>query len=506
MRIIPNVRHNILANFAGRSWAVLLNFLFVPFYIHYLGIEAYGLIGFYASLTVALMFLDLGLGATLTRELARIAGTPEGSRDSRSLLHTMEIISWCLGLVVGAAVTLSAPFIAHDWLTTKDLPVDTVETAVRLMGLIIALQWPALLYSGGFMGLQRQVRLNVIRMVIVTLQACGAIVILSTLSPTIEAFLLWQAAVFALQAAIMARDIRSIMPHSNQVALFRLDLLRPLWRFAAGVTGISISISILTQMDKLIVGKFVSLDLLGCYTLAFLVANILSSAVSPFQNALFPRFTELFARDESPILAALYHRSCQVVAVAVFPVAAVVIVFPEELLQAWVRDPFTVANTAGILKLVALGSVLNACMALPYTLQISAGWVRLSLYKNLAAIVLTLPGLLWLVPWIGGVGGAIVWLALNLGYYVFEIPIMHRRLLRDEMWRWYLIDTLAPLGGCLALAHALRLAVPETYSGLPMLLAIGLVYTVVLLFTLFLLPHPKAITHGVVRRYLTRTA
>ena len=44
------LKRNIIANFAGQGWAALMALAFVPLYIKFLGIEAYGLIGFFAML------------------------------------------------------------------------------------------------------------------------------------------------------------------------------------------------------------------------------------------------------------------------------------------------------------------------------------------------------------------------------------------------------------------------------------------------------------------------
>ena len=93
-----------------------------------------------------------------------------------------------------------------------------------------------------------------------------------------------------------------------------------------------------------------------------------------------------------------------------------------------------------------------------------------------------------------------LWLALNLGYYLFEVPIMHRRLLRLELWRWYLVDTLVPLGGCFALAYALRAAVPDSLAGIGLLLAITAIFVVVLGCAVLILPYPKEIAVRMIRR------
>ena len=44
-----STRLGLLANYLGQFWAVAVSLALVPVYIHYLGIEAYGLIGVFAT-------------------------------------------------------------------------------------------------------------------------------------------------------------------------------------------------------------------------------------------------------------------------------------------------------------------------------------------------------------------------------------------------------------------------------------------------------------------------
>jgi hypothetical protein len=64
-----------------------------------------------------------------------------------------------------------------------------------------------------------------------------------------------------------------------------------------------------------------------------------------------------------------------------------------------------------------------------------------------------------------------VWLALNAGYATIGVAVMHRRLLRGELIRWYVADVALPLGASLAAAGAVRLAIPSP-SGAPAMLAV----------------------------------
>ncbi|MEN8215666.1 MAG: hypothetical protein ABFS56_04685 [Pseudomonadota bacterium] len=64
---MSQIKLNIIANFAGKAWTVLMSLAFVPLYIKFIGVEAYGLIGFFVTLQAVFGLLDLGLSTTLFR-------------------------------------------------------------------------------------------------------------------------------------------------------------------------------------------------------------------------------------------------------------------------------------------------------------------------------------------------------------------------------------------------------------------------------------------------------
>ena len=73
---------NMAAAMANSVVVVLINLIAVPFYLHFLGMEAYGLIGFYATLQTVLQVLDLGLAPTVSREIAYDAETGQQRRSA----------------------------------------------------------------------------------------------------------------------------------------------------------------------------------------------------------------------------------------------------------------------------------------------------------------------------------------------------------------------------------------------------------------------------------------
>ena len=44
------MRRDLIATYAAQGWVAIMGIVFVPVYIRYLGIEAYGLIGLFATI------------------------------------------------------------------------------------------------------------------------------------------------------------------------------------------------------------------------------------------------------------------------------------------------------------------------------------------------------------------------------------------------------------------------------------------------------------------------
>jgi len=443
-----------------------MGLVFVPLYIHFLGIEAYGLIGIFATLLAIFGLLDMGLSNTLSREMARLSVQDGKAQEMRDLLRTLEIPYWAVGLLISVIVIVLSPFIAHRWVNAENLSPNTVQTAIMIMGLAVAFQWPIGLYSGGLMGLQRQVLLNGINVVMATFRGVGAVLVLWLVSPTIDAFFSWQIVVSVVHIGLIVFFLWRSLPDAAEPPRFRRELLLNIWRFAAGMTGITVLVTILMQLDKVILSRMLSLEMFGYYTLASVVAMTLYRFIAPVFSATYPRLTNLVALGAAEEILDLYHKSAQLVSVLILPAALVVALFSKEVLLLWTQNPETAEHTHLLVSILIMGTAINGLMNIPYALQLAYGWTRLTFLCNLVSVLILVPLLISLTKWYGGVGAACVWVVLNVGYILVAIPIMHRRLLPTEKWRWYSIDVGLPFGVALLVAGAFRLVLPMPVNNL----------------------------------------
>jgi len=452
---MSTLRLNLVSNFAGAGWLAVIQVVFVPVYINLLGIEGYGLIGFYLTLQGVLRVLDFGLTPTVNRALARYSVLGGQADEARDFARTFEAIYWLIGMLVGLLVWMAAPMIAQRWIKPGSLPTGTLLSAVRSMGVLAALQWPLSFYQGGLLGLQRQSLLNVVKGGMSTLAAIAGVLVLWIVAPSVTLFFRAQIAVNAVHVVVMGWLLWRSLPATGARPRVAPKLFFGVYRFAAGMSGITLCSLILTQADKIVLSKLLSLELFGYYTLAGVLGNALAAVNAPIFNAIFPRFTALVAAGDDGTVARLFRLGSQWVAVVTVPTTIVIALFSLEIMSLWTGSVSTARNTAPLVSVLIIGSALNGLMNLPYALQLAHGWTGIGLRLNLFFVVTFVPALLLAAGRYGALGAAMAWTALNLIYVAVGVPATRRRLFGDFGLEWF-TDLGAAAGAALGVVVVWR--------------------------------------------------
>jgi len=458
------IKTNAVAALSGNIWGAMLSIIAVPYYLAYLGIESYGLIGVFTTLQSFIVLLDFGLSSTINRELARLSGVRDGDQEMHNIARTLSIPNWITAFGIAVLLCSLAPVIARYWIQPNKLSVVTVTEALMIIGVNIAIQFSINFYIGGLMGLQKQVILSFVGGICATLRTVGALVIIAFISPTIEAFLMWQTAVLVIQISLLAVTLRRSLPEGHK-GHFEKPLFKKIWRFAAGVTSISIVSLILTQTDKVVLSRMLDLEHFGYYMLAVTISSTaIAMFVGPLTHAVYPQFSRLVGADNLSALREFYHRSCQTIAAIVFPVTSILVIFPFQVLFVWTGDREIASNSYIVLSLIALGTGLNAAMWLPHFLQLAHGWTSLIFKVGILLVALITPATIAGAYFYGAIGGAAGWAALTILFIPIMVHMMHRRILQGERLKWYLEDFILPLVTAAVVASAIRFLMPELRS------------------------------------------
>jgi O-antigen/teichoic acid export membrane protein len=424
------LKRNLIANYLGQGWSAIMGLAFIPVYINYLGIEAYGLIGLFAVLQAWLSLLDMGMTPTLSREMARFTGGGHSKESIRDLLRSIEIIAVSIAVLIAGGVSLGANWIATDWLRSETLSTEVVSKAFAIMGLVTALRFVEGVYRSTIFGLQRQVLFNVINCLMATLRGLGAVGILIWVSPTIEAFIIWQGIVSIATLFIFCITTYSCMPRGERSGRFSIDALRSVWRFAGGVVLGTLTGLLITSVDKVFISKYLSLSDVGYYTLAGTIVSILGVLLGPINQAVFPRFAELMASNNRTALINTFLNASHMISASVGSIAIVIIIYSQEIIFLWSGNAQLAAATAPVVTVLGVIWLISSPVHMLYQAQLAHSLPLIGVKINLITIILTFPIYFYAVPIYGKMGAAYALLVAGIiglvlhSYYTFKLDIL----------------------------------------------------------------------------------
>ncbi len=452
-----SLRTNVIATYLGQGWTGLAGFIFIPVYIKFLGIEAYGLIGFFATLQACFTLLDLGMSPTIGREMARYAGGQHSAQSIRDLLRSIECILSCVAITVVVSIFFATPWIASSWIQSKIIPNGVIIDVLKIMGLIIAIRLLGIFHRSALIGLQKHITLNIATATFASVRAGGSVIILAYVTPSILAFFVYQGIIYLLESVFLFASLERSLPKSASRPKFKLKSLIEVWRFAAGMSTVTILAILLMQVDKLLLSKVVTLSQFGIYMLASTIANALYLLIMPISQVMRPNLAEHVARCSPGNIKESYHHFSQLLTVVIAPVAVVISLFSDHFLLLWTRDPDITASASSILSILVIGTMLNGLMNPPYALQLAHGKTKFSIWMNFVAVVILVPSIYFGVNEYGSIAAAVAWLTLNLGYFFIAAPLLHRSFFPEVVRDWYIFDIGAPLLACAVVSASMFL-------------------------------------------------
>ena len=455
------LRYGIAAGLFGRAATTLATVFLLPFCLKFLGIEAVGLIGFYATVGGIMQIVDQVCGVVVTRETSRFSRALEGSDRVRDVLVTAVALYVLGGLVVAATIAGGAPIIARHWLSSATLSEQTVIVCLVITGCTIPFQLLVNLHVSALIGLERQIEANIILAFAGIGRAVLAVLAVLQFGTVVGYFGAQLAALMISLALSIALTWRR-MPAGTRQAAVRFGIVADTWRFGALLMANAFAFTIVTQSDKMIVSGLLPLSTFGYYALAATPISVLSFIISSVSMVVLPRFTHLFERRATSEVAALYRLASQFVSIALLSAWAVAFFFPDWLMMAWTGDPAAATELRLVLPLLFSGATLLSLACVPNALALAAGWPELPLYSNLASLGGVPIGYVLTVKY-GMLGATEVWLLFGLLNVTITPILLQRRALKGLGSRWYLVDIGVPALATSAVALLARLLISHAF-------------------------------------------
>jgi O-antigen/teichoic acid export membrane protein len=496
---VPNdesmsLKKNIIANYTSQLYMIAVGILTLPMLVEYMGAEAYGLVGFFTLTQSWLSMLDMGMSATMSREVSRYRGGALPGSDMLNIFKTLRSFFLLLGVLFIIVFAASTDYLSTSWLKTESLDHSLVVYSLVTIAFIVAARWFSGFYRATVTGFEQLIWLSGYNALIATLRFVAVFLVFYFVDASPVTFFTYQLFVAVAEVAGLAFYVKGLLPRPGETTgSMNRSILRNALKFSLTIAFTSAVWVAVTQTDKLILSKLLKLSDFGYFTLAVQLAGGIILVTGPISSAIIPRLVKMEAEQRHDELIRLYRQATQLVMVVVGAIALTLIFFPKQVLFVWTGDPEMTEKVAPFLVLYAIGNFLLSASAFAYHLQYAKGNLKFHVYGNIGFLVLLIPTLIYVVNHYGGVGAGYVWASMNVVYFLCWIPFVHNYFDKTLNRGWYFQDIFRIVLPGIAVALLAGLVLPHTTNRIWIIVELGCIVSLLLAVMAYFSTNVKAI-------------
>ncbi len=372
-----------LAHLGGRIFASLAGFIITMLITAKLGAAAMGVFGIYMVLQNFIAVLDGGMALTINRAMAIGAGDTSPDADHLRLFRTYEWINLGIGAVFTVVAAIVLPQIIHHW--SSQTTIENIHTIGLLFGAALGVKFMQMLYQNTLFGAHRHLDANaVISLFAITrILLIGGMLIYGT----------DLCMVFALFFGLNTLELFGFIIACNRQGIWHLrtrpdfSLIKKYASFMAPVSAYTIVALLIAQVDRIVVGHFISLEQFGAYSLvAGYAAGVAALSYAP-ANVFYPTMTQAIHHADHTAAALAVRRVLNFILFLTFPAALWVVFYGMDLSHLLFKDTAVGAMTAPLWPPLFLACAISVLSVIPYKIFLAHQMPKLILKVNAIALI-----------------------------------------------------------------------------------------------------------------------
>jgi len=415
---------NTVYNAAGRLWGILIAFLLTPYIINKLGVERYGVWAVVGVLTGYFGLLDFGIGTSFVKYISEFYAKKDFKK-----INQIASTGIAFYLLLAIFLIIGGYFILNPLLSLFKIPAGMYDEAgfVFLAGIVLfALSNPVSVLSSLQGGLQRMDISNKLYLAMSVPNVIGTIYALEK-GYGLPGLMINNAIIFFFTAIISIIIAYRLLPElSISSAYFDVKMLWKLFNYGYKLQIARLSSMISSQIDKLLIGYYLSVGLITFYQLGSSVVEQAKTAVLLFLSALIPAFSELDARGDRKKLLDGYARISKYIALISIPLFSFVFISAYQLIRVWMGPGYEKA--AWIIMILAPGWLVAILSGVRGVMVQAIDKPELEMQAGLVAAAVNIPLSIFFIIKFGFVGVALgTTIALSCSV-LYSFLVVHNKL------------------------------------------------------------------------------
>ncbi len=414
---------NTALNLIGYGAPLLIGFVTLPFVIHGLGTERFGILSLILVVFGYFSFLDMGLGRATIRFVADSIGRGDRGQIPQYVWTSVYIQS-ILAFGGTLILILVTPLVSETILKIPGQYHAEVKTALTLM----ALSLPVIMVSTSFRGvLEGCQRFDIVNAVKIPASSANYLI------PFISLFV-WKSLIgivvllFAMRLLTLfiwiAFAFRQF-PALRREMRFHREKFRPLMSYGGWATVSSFISAILENLDRFVIGALISVQAVSYYSAPYEAVGRLGILPNSLLTALFPVFSMLKAGLAEDKIRDLFGRTLKYVLASIGILIVPIVLLSGFILRLWLGQEFALRSGL-VLQLIAGGFFFLSFSYVAFNLIQGIGRTDLTGKIHILLLAAYVP-LLWAGVNLWGINGAAAAWFLNLGLQaVFQYFVVRR--------------------------------------------------------------------------------
>ena len=393
---------NTVYNNIGYVLQLLISLLLIPFIIHKIGMELFGIWILLEVIVTYLSLLDFtGIGGAFVKYIAEYHTKKDFKRCNQVIN-----LGWTYYTFFWIIMALLIFFLREPILKLFNFPPDIFNTiSLVFIGvlLISLIRGSFAVFRSVLLGLQRMDITNIIAILASLVNAAGVILFLS-MGLGLKG-LVMSGLITAVFTVILQTLLAYKMFPQMRFRLFSInkDIFKKTFVYGVNIRIASIAELINTHVDKIFLGFFLNTSLVGLYELGAKIAKIARSFPEQLLPAILPASSELQALDDTKNLHKLYTRGSKYLSLLTFPIAFFVIAYASLIMTLWLgKGSFKESVLA--LQVLSVGYVFVLLVSMGRLIARGMGIPQYEMRSSVIIVILNIALSIILILKLGFVG------------------------------------------------------------------------------------------------------
>jgi O-antigen/teichoic acid export membrane protein len=430
IEIKASIRYNTLWNFVGSLIPLLIGLASIPFLLHKIGVERFGVLTLVWTLIGYFSIFDFGIGRALTYQVSNSLSKNVRSELLGIVKEGLKLML-ITGILGGLLLALISKQLGYSWLNVSQNLSQESYVSILFSSFAI----PLTTYTSGLKGILEGFEdfkiVNLLKLLLgifnFGLPVLAVIFYGPSLFYIVLSLILSRFIIFILHFVFVNKriSIKSVFKSEAADKKGKKELMN----FGIWMTLSNIVSPLMVSADRFIISFIIGASAVAYYTVPFDMVIRLLVIPASLTTVLFPRFSTLLVTDRSSAIK-LFKKSKKIIFISMLFISICLIVFSHFGLTMWIGKDLA-DKSWKIMSVLSIGLLFNSLAQVPYALIQSAGKVKLTSMIHLCEFLFYVIMLLILLKNFGIIGAAIAFVLRVLFDYLI-LNYFSKKILKAE--------------------------------------------------------------------------